>query len=214
MSLKKILLERVLPEHTPMYKKINTFLEDEGYDVEYLTRGTTAYIFQVKDKKKAIRLSYDPDDIEIYEAVEGQNFDNVVEVYYTKVFGVDSIISVQELLSNIPRELFTYLDDASFVFHSMITDEIKDDVYTLENLYKAYTEHSQYGKKHSPDHIKTVKNLIFNHPQNIYLKQILNGINELMSIGYLWGDRHAGNFMYDRQTDQIKIIDLGDYRKI
>jgi len=211
MSLKKILSERVLPEHTPMYKKINTFLEDEGYDVEYLTRGTTAYIFQVKDKKKAIRLSYDPDDIEIYEAVEGQDFDNVVEVYYTKSFGVDSIITVQELLSNIPRHLFTYLDDVSFIFHTIITDKIEDDVYTLENLYEAYAEHA---KKYHPDHIKMVKDLIFNHPQNIYLEQILNGINELMSIGYLWGDRHAGNFMYDKQADQIKIIDLGDYRKI
>lgn len=216
MSLLHLLTEKVLPEHSSMYDKINHFLESKGYDVEYLSRGTTAFIFQVKDKKKAIRLSYKTKrDLEIYDAVKEHDFTNVVKIYYSRVFENDTeqvLISVQELLDDVPIHPHgQYLNKVYLVYHESITDMLHNEPFTVENVFRAFKNY--YHRRFTDKELEWWTKLVLEDPRNKYIQQILNGVKELDDIGYIWRDRHAGNIMYDKATDQLKIIDLGDYRR-
>jgi len=174
-------IEYIMGELDYDYHKL---LHNDSYKLS--GTGKDAFVFEIPNTKKVIRIYESEDDIitDLYKELIDKDFDHVVKVYMSKNIGSNTHIQVMEKLKPIKyeKDILINLEDnigREYVYHEYhetlaLEDEYFDELMSVEDI----------------------------------LLDVQRGLEELESIGIYHSDMWHENIMKDPITGNYKIIDI------
>lgn len=202
----------------------------------YVASGGYGDVYATKSKNKVLKIHENEFEFESTQKIidSKKKFDNVVNFYFNRKYG-NYYISVMEMLDTPPVKFNPYISKAlniissnlvaDFEILSNITKQLVGTIgdkkrFSLmsENIAELYPKDISRVIITSAIKIKTkfstessvFEVLSFCEKNVDVMMDIINGVQELHSIGIENEDFHSRNIMYDPKTQKYKIIDIMD----
>lgn len=213
MSLSKLLLLEFNKRDIDYANALGRFLSTKNFIVnadyynrpDFVGKGVDAVVFTSETfPEKVIRITEEVNHERKFSDIIGKNFDNVVEVYFSKTFSIE-----KELLIVVMEKLEPVDGDIQHTVLQMIN--IMSDVLGAKGgsptFFKMYFKRPKFLDYiyENADQGELKSDI---EDMRKYLDDVKAGYEELQSTGIDHKDLHVGNVMMDPKTKNYKLIDI------